>query len=60
MPFLPEISDPFGGTPVANVDGRGAGLVTALEAAVRANGVEILTDCKAESLIPTMPARSSA
>ncbi len=51
VPFLPEISDPFGGTPVANVDGRGAGLVTALEAAVRAKGVEILTDCKAESLI---------
>ncbi|NLG25923.1 MAG: FAD-dependent oxidoreductase [Clostridiales bacterium] len=51
VPFLPEISDPFGGTPVANVDGRGAGLIASLEAAARDKGVEILFDCKAESLI---------
>lgn len=51
VPFLPEISDPFGGTPVANVDGRGAGLIASLEAAAREKGVEILLDCKAESLI---------
>ncbi len=51
VPFLPEISNPFGGTPVANVDGRGPALIAALEAAAQEKGVEILLECKAESLI---------
>ncbi|HWR24318.1 MAG TPA: FAD-dependent oxidoreductase, partial [Feifaniaceae bacterium] len=51
VPFLPEISDPFGGTAVANVDGRGPALIASLEAAAKAKGVEILVNCKAESLI---------
>lgn len=51
VPFLPDISSPFGPTPIANVEGRGAGLIAALEAAAKEKGVEIMLECKAESLI---------
>ena len=46
-----SIINPFGGTPVAAVEGGGSGMISALEKAARDKGVEFLLECKAEELI---------
>ncbi len=51
VPFLPDILRSLRRHTVANVDGRGAGWSPRWRRRVRAKGVEILTDCKAESLV---------